>query len=128
MKRKWMAIGFVVVLGIGARSCCSPTPGPDPILPCGACTYTNGNHKLEGVLNSAANPPTPYPYPISGMTVKLFRGSTLLDTLTNLSPSSGSGDTRIDQTLQTNAANVDSARFEYRNANNVFCSEPLTVR
>lgn len=143
MLRAWMMIGMLAQ--IGAIAGCTDTEGTLPappiartqgeiivpadsgpvlILPCGACTYATQSFTLDGELD----PNSTVPYPISGMSLKLYdANNTLLATITNLNPSGGSGGTSLRQTLTTQVSGVDRAKVFWTDAGGTQGNQSITV-
>jgi hypothetical protein len=105
--------------------------GPTIVLPCGACTYTVSSKHLDGTLSTNAQPPTPYPYAISGMTIFLYgtNPTAPLATINLTNPSGGSGGTNVTQDVTTTVTSgVLRAKLRYQdNAGNQH-TDDLNIR
>jgi len=89
----------------------APTPVGNT-SPCNACTYKPSIKKLDGTINSGY---TDHPFPLKQMKLTLRNSSNVvLDTITNLPPTTQVGGTSITQTVSTNVtAGVTKATLEW---------------
>lgn len=88
--------------------------GPEVIIPCGACTYSVSNKTLSGTLDPAFNGG----YAISSMTLTLLDASgSIMQTITTLTPSGGSGNTNIGQTVGARyTTGIDKVKLSWLNS------------
>ena len=80
--------------------------------PCPTCTYKSSIKKLDGTINAGY---TDHPFPLKKMKLTLKNASNVvLDTITDLPPSTQIGGTSITQTVTTNVTTgVTKATLEW---------------
>lgn len=94
--------------------------------PCLACTYKPSIKKLDGTINGAY---IDHPFPIKKMKLTLKgAGNVVLDTITDLPPTTQVGNTSITQTVTTNVTTgVIKATLEWTADDSAIITQNIDV-
>ena len=96
------------------------------IQPCSSCTYKPSIKKLDGLINSSY---VDNPFPLKKMKLTLKNASNVvLDTITDLPPTTQSGGTSITQTVTTNVTTgVAKATLEWTADDSAIITQNIDV-
>jgi hypothetical protein len=94
--------------------------------PCPGCTYKPSIKKLDGTINSGY---TDHPFPLKQMKLTLKNASNVvLDTITDLPPTTQVGNTSITQTVTTNVTTgVVKATLEWTADDSAIITQNIDV-